>query len=266
MKPAPLALNSKRWRTLKAHFGNASEDTEEIRSVPKLLARWARTTKTYAEEYEYDPLRESFLHQGTILDIAYAVVPHLVEQLAHLEADRRIEVLDDVAEVEAVRLTPRSRVEAAVKKLQSMPFELREHFIQATRDRHPELPEDLAPAYLAAIAVAKKRAGRQWGKRRSEPMGPHRWRRHVRYLRAHGLTDDDVRFAVRALVTPDENGMQPVHEGGKATVPTLKRAAGAPKGFASRARFSTSAGKLAAQALHALAWIEQHAGLEKMLR
>jgi hypothetical protein len=80
----PLPLDSPRWKSLKAHFGNAAVDTE-LAAVPKLLERWHRAVGTYAEEYEYDPLFESYLHQLTILDVAYAVVPHLVTRLSELD-------------------------------------------------------------------------------------------------------------------------------------------------------------------------------------
>ena len=36
-------------------------------------------------------------------------------------------------------------------------------------------------------------------------MGPHRWRRRVRFLRDCGLTDADIRFGVETLThTPDD--------------------------------------------------------------
>ena len=262
---AALPLTSKRWQTLKAHFGNAGHDGDEVPAVPKLLRRWVRTVGTYEEEYAHDPLRESYLHQGTILDVAYAVVPHLVLQLERLDDDRCSEVLDDLELVEAIRRTPRRRVEAMVKRLSTMSGELRDLFMQSTRDRHPELPEDLAEAYLPAIAHAKQLAGKAWGQRRSEPMGPHRWRRHVRFLRAQGLTDEDITFGVRVLTREDAEGFAPVNLGGDAGLPALRTAAAARAGFQRRARLGTKPGHLVAKALHALAWIEQHAPVGKML-
>lgn len=263
----PLPLTSRRWHTLKAHFDNAAKDGDEVPAVTKLLARWARSLGTYAEEYEHDPLRESYLHQGTILDLAYAVVPHLVVQLERLDPDRRAEVLDDIALVDAVRLTPRRKVEAAVKRLSTMPSELRDHFIQTTRDRHPErFPEDLARAYLPAVARAKQWAGRAWSKRRSEPMGPHRWRRHVRFLRESGLSDADITFGVRALCRKDSDGFALVHQGGDAARQGLQQVTGAPEGWLRRTGLRSAKGRLVTHALFALAWIEQHARVEKMLR
>lgn len=262
---AALPLTSKRWQTLKAHFGNAGRDGDEVPAVTKLIPRWVRTVGTYAEEYTHDLLRESYLHQGTILDVAYAVVPHLVLQLERLDDDRRAEVLDDLALVDAIRRTPRRRVEAMVKQFSTMSGELRDLFIQSTRDRHPELPADLAVAYLPAIARAKQLAGKAWGRGRSEPMGPHRWRRHVRYLREQGLTDEDITFGVRVLTRDDEEGFAPVNMGGEAALPALRKAADGPAGFQRRAKLGTKPGALVANALHALAWIEQHSPVKKML-
>ncbi|MDP1826945.1 MAG: hypothetical protein Q8L48_26970 [Archangium sp.] len=38
----PLPLDSRRWRTLKAHFDNAAKDGDEVPAVTKLLPRWER--------------------------------------------------------------------------------------------------------------------------------------------------------------------------------------------------------------------------------
>lgn len=260
----PLPLTSRRWASLKAHFGNAGKDGDEIAAVPKLLKRWARAVGTYAEEYEYDLLHESFLHQGTILDVAYAVVPHLVAQLPRLEPDRRVEVLDDVAEVESVRLVPRREVERRVAQMATMHEDLRDLFIQSVHDRHPALADDLAEAYLSAIARAKRLAGKAWNKRRSMPMGPHRWRRHVRYLREFGLSDDDIRFGVETLAHAPDGEAPLVVTGHEDALQGLIGAADAH--WLRRAKLRTNAGRLVFKALFALAWIEQHAPVAKMLR
>ena len=261
----PLPLSSPRWATLKAHFDNAAKDGDEVAAVTKLLRRWERSIGTYAEEYEHDPLRESYLHQGTILDVAYAVVPHLVVQLPRLDPDRRAEVLDDLALVDAIRLTPRSKVEKVIKKLASMPDSLRDHFIQTTRDRHPPLADDLAQAYLPAIARAQKLAGKAWNKQRSEPMGPHRWRRHVRFLRECGLSDADIAFGVKVL-TQEDGGGALVYQGPDDAKEGLLAAPDAPPGWVKRTGLRTARGRLVLNALNALAWIERHVPVAKMLR
>jgi len=157
----PLPLGSPRWKSLQAHFGNAGADTEEIAAVPTLLARWKQSLGSYGEEQLYDPLHESYLHQGTIVDVAYAVVPHLVEQLDALHADRRLDVLGDLASVESIRRRPREEVEGDIAKLESSDWsdeEIKRHLIQAVRDRNPILPDDLAPAYFEALARAQAAA------------------------------------------------------------------------------------------------------------
>lgn len=153
----PLPLDSPRWKLLKAHFGNAGEDAD-LPAVPKLLVRWRGAIGRYSEEYEYAPLHESFLHQGTILDVAYAVVPHLAARLGDLPPDRRLDVLADIADVEAVRRVPRAEVERRVAAMQTMSEGLRDLFMQTTRDRHPELPDDLAGAWFEALALAQASA------------------------------------------------------------------------------------------------------------
>ena len=262
----PLPLTSERWHTLKAHFDNAAKDDDEVPSVTKLLPRWVASIGTYAEEYEHDMLRESYLHQGTILDVAYAVVPHLVLQLEQLDADRRIEVLDDIALVDEIRNTPRHVVEGWVKQLDTMPDELRDLMIQNTWDRNPVLADDLALAYLPAVAHAKKLAGDAWGKRRSEPMGPHRWRRHVQFLRESGLSDADITFGVGALCREDPDGGVLMHEAWAGRLAGLMEAPDAPQGWLARTGLRTAKGELVTRALSALAWIEEHVPVAKMLR
>lgn len=101
-------------------------------------------------------------------------MPHLVAQLSRLDPDRCAEVLDDVALVDEVRTTPRREVERRVAQMATVPEGRGELFMQNTRDRHPALAADLAPACLEAIAHAKQLADEAWGKDRSRPMGPHR--------------------------------------------------------------------------------------------
>lgn len=156
----PLPLDSPRWKTLKAHFSNAAEGGEQVPSVISLLARWKESLGTYGEELIYDPLHESFLHQGTIRDVAYAVVPHVAAGLDSLHRDRRIEVLQDIADVELIRRRPREEVEQDLEKLEGAEWEpeFKRNLMQAIRDRNAPLPDDLAPAYLEALALAQATA------------------------------------------------------------------------------------------------------------
>jgi hypothetical protein len=158
-----LPLNSPRWRKLRSHFasvdGEPGEDASGLGDVPALLERWHGAVGTYGEEYAYANVFEAYLHQRTILNVAYAVVPHLASRLAELDADRRLEVLDDISFVEAVRLSPAEKVEEAIAQLrQTVPGELGEMMIQSMRDRSPSLPRDLAAAYFEGIATARRSA------------------------------------------------------------------------------------------------------------
>ncbi len=254
---APLTLDSPRWASLQAHFGNAGVDAD-LPSVPSLIARWDRAVGSYAEEYEYQDLLESYLHQLTILDVAYAVVPHLAARVSELDPDRRLDVLDDLAVVEKVRLRPPREVERVVQELRRTidDGELRDLFIKNTRDRNPPLPEDLAPAYLAAIERAKALAGGDWGHARSGEPGPHHFRRHVRHLRSSGWRDDDITFGVEALIREAEGG-QLVYLGPSLSVDGLRSLPAAPPGWFERTgvRRDDALQSLGCRALYALAWL-----------
>jgi hypothetical protein len=148
-----LDLQSARWSQLKSHFGDSPR-------IPQLIGAWKAAIGTAQEESLYSELFEHYLHQLTILSCAYAVVPHVVAELPRVSKARRLEYLCDVAQVEMSRL-PRPEVDAMVEDLrrsEEIPDELRDHFVEAARDRHPELPDDLAQAYLSALAEAKSLA------------------------------------------------------------------------------------------------------------
>jgi DNA-directed RNA polymerase subunit F len=254
----PLPLESTRWRELKAHFGNAGQDTE-LPSVPTLLRRWHEAVGTYGEEYEYGDLRESFLHQGTILDVAYAVVPHLASRLSELDPDRRSEVLEDIAVVEAVRLLPRERVEAQIAEVQAaFPEDMRELMARNTRERLASLPSDLASAYLAAIERAETLGGPRWRVTalEGEELQPRRWRRHVRFLREAGWSDADIAFGLRVLRRGDDDFLRcrVIDKGVDIAREAACEVENAPVGWFERTRLRTVQGDLGFLALHTLAW------------
>ncbi|HTJ41578.1 MAG TPA: hypothetical protein VL463_05755 [Kofleriaceae bacterium] len=244
MASPPLPLDSARWRTLKAHFGNAGQDGD-LPSVPTSIRRWYAAVGTYAEEYEYADLLESYLHQRTLLDVAYAVVPHVVSRLRALDPDRAIEVVEDVAVVERVRMMSPDEREAQVAQLRdAFPERLRDLMVERTREGLAPLPADLAPAYLAAIDEVDAFAGPGWRARRppSETPEPRHWRRHVRYLRETGWSDDDIRSGMRALRTVARGEMiAPVYRG----TGDARAALGAIR---------NRIGELDFRALHTLAW------------
>lgn len=253
----PLALDNPRWATLSAHFDNGATDGD-LPAVPTLIAEWQTALGTYAEEYAYVPLRESYLHQQTILSIAYAVVPHLVTHLAALDDDRRAILLDDIACVEHARLTPPEQVDAMISDLEhNTPLELRAQLIKNTRDRHPLLPDDLAEAYLAAIEAAKLLAGDQWGDASAALPSDYQTRRHTRHLLACGWQQADINFAVQALVRETDDG--PLMLGGsQAALDGLRRLATVPLGFWERTnlKHDDAPTQLASAALFALAWLQ----------
>jgi hypothetical protein len=259
----PLPLDSPRWASLMAHFGNAGVD-RDLPAVPTLIARWSRAVGSYAEEYEYQDLLESYLHQRTILSVAYAVVPHLAARLSELDPDRRLSVLDDLAFVDEVRLTPPEQVEAVIQEIErTMHGELRDIVIKSRRDRSPSLPDDLAPAYLAAIEHAKLLAGADWGLDRSQEPGPHHFRRHVRHLRASGWADDDISFGVAALTRESDDGALLYRADALEGLRSLTQA---PSGWFERTGLRADSDGLGFGALCSLAWQASGNDVADMLR
>ncbi len=256
--PVALPLDSPRWRELKAHFNNAGQDGD-LQSVPTLIARWNAAVGTYAEEYEYSDLRESYVHQQTILDIAYAVLPHIAARLDDLDPDRRVEVLEDLAVVETVRLMSPEQIEAHVAAVENaFSDELREMMIQNTRDRLAPLPPDLAPAYLAAIERIDA-AGMEWREiaddDEDEPPHPRLYRRHVRFLRGAGWTDADIAFGFEALRDTEPDGaIELVYKNPDTARSVLCSLRGAPRGWLQRTRLGSPDGDLGFRALHTLAY------------
>lgn len=263
----PVPLDSPRWATLRAHFGNAGVDGD-LPAVPTLLRRWNHAVGSYAEEYEYQDLFESYLHQRTILDVAYAVVPHLAARLSELDPDRRVSVLDDLALVEETRLVPPHEVDASAREIErTVDSELLDIFLQSLRDRHPPLPDDLAPAYLAAIEQAKDLAGADWGRELSERPGPQHYRRHVRHLRASGWKDADIAFGFEVL-TRKVDGHALVWCGHAEALAGLRAVTGAPPGWFERTHLRSDDDEhhLGFLALNSLAWLSAKVGISTMLR
>ena len=95
-----LPLDDDRWGCLTTFFG-------EPEDVPKVLRQWLASIATDPEEestiYRRD-LFDLFLHQATITNAAFAVVPWLVDVCKKGETSNRVEYLTDAALVEANRL------------------------------------------------------------------------------------------------------------------------------------------------------------------
>jgi hypothetical protein len=239
-----LDLDDPRWGRLQAHFDNAGADGI-LPAVPTLLRAWHDAVGSYGEEFAYVDLRESYLHQGTILSVAYAVVPHLASRLHELDPDRALAVADDVALVEEARLVPREDVEAAAAELEAKGSLLHRFLAANVRDRHPLLPDDLAATYLLAVETTRASAGGLWGQRAAAEPGDHQVRRHVRFLRAHGWSDADLVEAVRRQRPPGAH-QAPVFRGPQASLDAL---AGMP------AAEGLTVDDLPFRALFALAWL-----------
>lgn len=94
-----LALDSPRWSELDTFFDSPEK-------VPKVLAEWVDAIGFDLEMTIYlRDLHELFLHQATTTNVAYAVVPWLVNNLSRSELYNQASYLTDVGWVELRRLT-----------------------------------------------------------------------------------------------------------------------------------------------------------------
>ena len=91
-----LPLDDSRWGELTAFFSD--------KSLPGLVGKWLASLGTEREEEVYFDLYHCFLHQNTIINAAFAVVPWLVEVCKRGGTERRADYLTDVALVEANRI------------------------------------------------------------------------------------------------------------------------------------------------------------------
>jgi hypothetical protein len=94
-----LPLDSPRWSELDVFFGESEQ-------APIVLKKWIDAIGFDQERTIYERgLYQLFLHQGTITNLAFAVVPWIVEHCRHAEISNRMEYIADVALVELNRLT-----------------------------------------------------------------------------------------------------------------------------------------------------------------
>jgi len=94
-----LPLDSPRWSELDTFFVQGEK-------VPTILREWVDAVGFDQEMTIY--LRDLFnlyLHQGTITNVAFAVVPWIVAHCSRAETCNRVQYLSDVALVELRRLT-----------------------------------------------------------------------------------------------------------------------------------------------------------------
>lgn len=93
-----LSLNDDRWPLRTTFFGGSGD-------VPRVLSEWLASIGFDHERTIYRcDLFDPFLHQDTITNAAFAVVPWLVHVCVTRETGFAVEYLTDVALVEANRL------------------------------------------------------------------------------------------------------------------------------------------------------------------
>lgn len=94
-----LPPNSPRWRTLKTFCYSGVELRDQVQ-------RWRDAIGTADAKRVHLELRDFFLQQYSITDAAYAVIPHLVEELERLPPKERISCLIDVRLTELATYSP----------------------------------------------------------------------------------------------------------------------------------------------------------------
>lgn len=123
-----LALESPRWAELTTFFGSPED-------VPVILGEWLNAIGSDRElGVYYDRLFDVLLHQATITNAAFAIVPWIVDVCARGVTKNSGEYLADVALVEANRL---------------------ESGVYFTRPGTAPLPDWLMGDYSQAIAIAR---------------------------------------------------------------------------------------------------------------
>gem|GEM_PF-2677564 len=127
-EPFMLPLDDVRWGQLTTFFG-------EPEKLPKVLGEWLASIGFDQEETIYRrDLFDQFLHQGTITNAAFAVVPWLVDVCKKGVTRFQVEYLTDVALVEANRL---------------------KYGVYGNRKGTAEYPEWLMPDYKQAIIESR---------------------------------------------------------------------------------------------------------------
>ncbi|HKB00836.1 MAG TPA: hypothetical protein VKD90_01395 [Gemmataceae bacterium] len=111
-----LPLESERWQSLRTFFG-------ESKDLPDRIRRWLKVAGRPEADPRWRDFAEQYLHQTTITDAAYAVVPYLASALDRFPPPARLAYVINIA-----------CVESAVQK-----------------EYAPQLPDDLAGDYRSAV-------------------------------------------------------------------------------------------------------------------
>ncbi len=123
-----LPLDDDRWQQLTTFF-------KEPKDIPKILEEWLASVGFDQNEAKiyYDILFDIFLHQTTITNVAFAIVPWLLHVCRTRDTRLRATYLTDIALVEANRLT---------------------HGVYYNREGTEKYPNWLMSDYMQAIAEA----------------------------------------------------------------------------------------------------------------
>jgi hypothetical protein len=117
-----LGLGSPRWSELHDVYGAAT-------AIPRHLEATATDTRAgHVAGSAWFALWSALCHQDDIAEASYAALPHLIARAAMLPSRDRVEPLHLAAAIESVRLDGRG----------------------------PEIPDDLAAAYVDALAVGRR--------------------------------------------------------------------------------------------------------------
>jgi hypothetical protein len=81
-----LSLDSPRWSAFKTYFGSASE-------IPERISRWQQSIGSNTEGDEWRELADFVLHQGTIVEAAIVIVPHIVPHIHRIPARGRLDYI-----------------------------------------------------------------------------------------------------------------------------------------------------------------------------
>jgi len=111
-----LPLDSPSWSGFKTYFGQPSE-------LPHRIRRCQQSIGTGEEETTWNALWGEFLHQGTITDAAFAVVPYVIQELGRIAPERWLTYFVELGLIEADR----------------------------QRDTSPRVPADLSESYQNAV-------------------------------------------------------------------------------------------------------------------
>ena len=123
-----LQLNDLRWKELTSFFGEGED-------IPVVIDKWLISVGTENEEEVYDEdLFDLFLHQMTITNAAFAIVPWMIHVCAKRETELRMIYVAHIGAVEAGRI---------------------EHGVYYNRDGTEESPDWLMPEYHLSVRKAR---------------------------------------------------------------------------------------------------------------